>query len=64
MRLKVSDVSDRELLLQEPKSGKEEEVAFMPEQVAKRLDEYIHREALAPRRSTPLHLLFYSKILG
>jgi integrase len=46
LRLKVSDVSDRKLLLQEPKSGKEEEVAFMPEQVAKRLDEYIHREAL------------------
>ena len=48
LRLKVSDVSDRKLLLQEPKSGKEEEVAFMPEQVAKRLDEYIHREALTP----------------
>lgn len=48
LRLKVSDVSDRKLLLQEPKSGKEREVAFMPEQVAKRLAEYIHREALAP----------------
>jgi len=48
LRLKVSDVSDRRLLLQEPNSGKEEEVAFMPEQVAKRLDEYIQKEALAP----------------
>lgn len=48
LRLKVEDVSDRKLLLQEPKSGKEEEVAFMPEQVAKRLDEYIDKEALAP----------------
>ena len=47
LRLKVSDVSDRRLLLKEPKLGKEEEVAFMPEQVAKRLDEYIHKEALA-----------------
>jgi integrase/recombinase XerD len=48
LRLKVSDVSDRKLLLKEPKSGKEEEVAFMPEQVAKRLDEYIKREELTP----------------
>jgi len=46
LRLKVKDVSDRKLILQEPKSGKDEEVAFMPEQVAKRLIEYINHENL------------------
>ena len=48
LRLRVKDVSDRKLLLQGPKSGKDEEVAFMPEQVARRLIEYIHNEHLSP----------------
>jgi len=41
LKLKVSDVMDRKLLIREPKSGKEAETAYMPEQVAKRLAEYI-----------------------
>ena len=36
LNLRVKDISDRKLTLQGPKSGKDEEVAFMPEQVAKR----------------------------
>jgi integrase len=39
--LKVSDISDRKIIIREPKSGKESEVAFMPEQIAKRMSEYI-----------------------
>ncbi|MHA2219180.1 MAG: tyrosine-type recombinase/integrase, partial [Candidatus Hodarchaeales archaeon] len=39
--LTVSDISDRKIIIREPKSGKESEVAFMPEQIAKRMDEYI-----------------------
>jgi integrase len=39
--LKVSDISDRKIIIREPKSGKESEVAFMPEQIAKRMDVYI-----------------------
>lgn len=46
LRLTAKDVSDRKLILQEPKSGKDEEVAFMPEQVAKRLIEYMNHENL------------------
>ena len=46
LRLKVSDVSDRKLILKEPKSGKDEEVAFMPEQIAKRLYDYIINKKL------------------
>jgi integrase/recombinase XerD len=41
LKLKASDVADRKLLIREPKSGKEAETAFMPEQIAKRLAEYI-----------------------
>lgn len=41
LKLKGSDVVDRKLVLQGPKSGKESELAFMPEQIASRLKEYI-----------------------
>jgi integrase/recombinase XerD len=48
LKIKVSDVVDRKLVLNEPKSGKESEVAFMPEQIANRLHDYIQQEDLAP----------------
>jgi integrase/recombinase XerD len=48
LKIKVSDVMDRKLVLKEPKSGKESEVAFMPEQIAKRLHDYIQQEDLTP----------------
>jgi integrase/recombinase XerD len=41
LNLKVSDVSQQKLMLQEPKSGREVEVAFMPEHIANRLADYI-----------------------
>jgi integrase/recombinase XerD len=46
LRLKVRDVSERRLTIQEPKSGKEAEIAFMPEQIANRLAEYVKGKAL------------------
>jgi integrase len=48
LNLKVSDVSQRKLMLQEPKSGREVEVAFMPEHIANRLAEYIASRNLSP----------------
>jgi integrase len=48
MKLKASDVIDRKLILQEPKSGKESELAFMPEQIAVRLREYIEKKQIGP----------------
>ena len=48
LKIKASDISDRKLVLKEPKSGKESEVAFMPEQIAKRLHDYIQQESLSP----------------
>jgi integrase len=48
LKIKVADVSDRKLILRGPKSGKESEVAFMPEQIAKRLSEYIQQRNFLP----------------
>jgi len=48
LQLKVSDVSERKLILYEPKSGKESEVAYMPEQISRRLNEYISMKNLSP----------------
>ena len=41
LNLRASDVSSRKLIIQEPKSGRDAEVAFMPEHIAARLAEYI-----------------------
>jgi len=49
LKINASDVSDRKLILRGPKSGSESEVAFMPEQIAKRLHGYIQQENLTPR---------------
>jgi integrase len=46
--LKASDISERRLTIKTPKSGNESEIAFMPEQVAKRLSEYITHKGLSP----------------
>lgn len=46
--LRVSDISDRKILIREPKSGNDSEVAFMPEQIAKRVNGYIMRAGLTP----------------
>ncbi len=47
LKLRVSDVSARKLMIQEPKSGKDVEVAFMPEHIAKRLADYITEKHLS-----------------
>jgi integrase/recombinase XerD len=48
LKIKVSDISERKIVLREPKSGKEAEVAYMPEPIAKRLEEYIRCQNLGP----------------
>ncbi len=48
LKLRADDVTDRKLLIREPKSGKESETAFMPEQIAKRLAEYITEDKIGP----------------
>ena len=46
LKLRASDVNDRKLLLRKPKSGREQEVAFMPEAIATRLRSYITSQQL------------------
>ena len=46
LKIKVSDVSDRTITLRNPQSGKESELAYMPENVSKKLTEYIKDNAL------------------
>jgi integrase len=48
LNIKAQDVSERKLTIKEPKSGKEAEVAFMPEQIAKRMGDYIKGNNLLP----------------
>lgn len=40
LKLRLHDLQDRKLILSEPKSGKEQEIAFIPQKVADRLREY------------------------
>jgi integrase/recombinase XerD len=59
LKIKVSDISERKIVLREPKSGKEAEVAYLPEPIAKRLEEYIRTQNLGP--DDPLFRISYSK---
>ena len=59
LNLIVSDVSGRKLLIQEPKSGKDAEIAFMPEHIATRLAEYITAKQLLPNDRV-FHLCYTS----
>ena len=47
LKLRVSDISGRKLMIQEPKSGRDVEVAFMPEHIAGRLSDYIAESDLS-----------------
>ena len=41
LQLTPGDIEDRKLTLKSPKSGKEQEIVFIPQKVADRLREYI-----------------------
>ena len=40
LKLRLCDIQDRKLIIKDPKSGKEQEVVFIPQKVADRLREY------------------------
>jgi integrase/recombinase XerD len=48
LNLRVSDLSGRKILIEDPKSGRDAEVAFMPEHIAERLAEYVAGKQLPP----------------
>jgi len=47
LNLRVADLSGRKILIHEPKSGRDAEVAFMPEHIATRLAEYVAGKQLS-----------------
>jgi integrase/recombinase XerD len=47
-KLRACDHSGRKLLIEDPKSGRDAEIAFMPEHIAARLTEYAAGKQLAP----------------
>ena len=46
LKVKVSDISDRTITLRNPKSGKESELAYMPESLSRKLAEYVRNKSL------------------
>lgn len=48
LNLRASDISGRKLLIREPKSGRDAEVAFMPEHIAARLVDYVSTRKPSP----------------
>ena len=54
LNLRVTDITDRKLMIRQPKSGKDIEVAFMTESIAKRLSEYVRGEHEPESRIFPI----------
>lgn len=48
LKLTPRDIEDRKILIQEPKSGKEMEVVFIPQKLADRLKGYIQDKGIGP----------------
>jgi len=48
LKLRPNDIEDRKVLIRDPKSGKESEVAFLPQKVADRLKKYISGNRINP----------------
>jgi len=62
--LRPIDVNDRKLLLNEPKSGREKEVVFIPQKLCARLENYVRDQNLkAAQRIFPLSYAGARKII-
>jgi integrase len=48
LKLTPADIIDRKLILKDTKSGKEQEIIFIPQKVADRLKEYIRTQNIGP----------------
>jgi integrase/recombinase XerD len=48
LKLTPNDIHERKLTIRDPKSGKEQEFAFIPQKVAERLKEYIRENRIDP----------------
>jgi len=50
LNLTPADILDRKLILNDTKSGKEQELIFIPQKVADRLKEYVRVQKIAPKQ--------------
>ena len=50
LKLTSADIVDRKLILNDTKSGKEQELIFIPQKIADRLKEYIRVQKIAPKQ--------------
>jgi len=48
LKLNAMDIEDRKAIIRDPKSGRETEVVFLPQKVAKRLRTYIRENKIEP----------------
>ena len=48
LKLTPSDIYERRLTLQDPKSGREQEFIFIPQRLADRLKEYVRKKCIQP----------------
>ena len=48
--LKPADIDDQKLLLHSPKSGREQEVVFIPKKLSKRLLDYVRAKDIQPEQ--------------
>jgi integrase len=49
LKMVPNDIIERKILLREPKSGRENEMIFIPQKVADRLKEYINTRNIGPK---------------
>ena len=55
LKLRQKDLQDQKLILQSPKSGKDQEIVFIPQKVAERLRDYAHKVCKKPEdRISPI----------
>ena len=50
LKLRAADILDRKLILNDTKSGKEQELIFIPQKIADRLNEYIRVQKIVPKQ--------------
>ena len=48
LKLNADDIDDRKVRIREPKSGKEDEMVFIPHKIAERLKQYIREKGIMP----------------
>jgi integrase len=53
LKLRPKDIQGRKLIIGYPKSGKEEEVVFIPRKIANRLKEYVREKDIKPAMRRP-----------